>query len=65
MSDSFESEWHKSTRSAEGNCVEVKFLDGGRRVAIRDSKDQQGSVLVFSAAEFRVLVERLKNGGTI
>lgn len=65
MSDPFESEWRKSTRSAEGNCVEIKFLDGGRRVAMRDSKDQQGSVLVFSATEFQALLELLKAGSAI
>jgi len=65
MSDSFETEWRKSTRSAEGNCVEVKFLDGGRRVALRDSKDQYGSVLVFSAADWQAFLDRLKAGNAI
>jgi hypothetical protein len=64
MSDSLESEWRKSTRSAEGNCVEVRFLDGGSRVEMRNSKDRQGTVLVFSANAWQELLQRLKAGST-
>ncbi|WP_033337493.1 DUF397 domain-containing protein [Catenuloplanes japonicus] len=45
--------WRKSTRSkAAGECVEVAGNLPGA-VAIRDSKDPDGSVLVVSAAAFR------------
>lgn len=42
--------WRKSTASAEGNCVEVAFLDSSVRV--RDSKHPKGPVLSFSRAEW-------------
>ena len=52
--------WRKSRYSAsEGNCVEVAALPGGGR-AVRDSKDTGGPVLLFSAADWRGLLARLK-----
>ncbi|WP_326560170.1 DUF397 domain-containing protein [Micromonospora sp. NBC_01796] len=40
--------WHKSSRSgAEGNCVEVAD-NLPHLVAVRDSKDPDGPILVFS-----------------
>ncbi|MFG2963120.1 DUF397 domain-containing protein [Streptomyces sp. NPDC048288] len=38
--------WRKSSRSAQGNCVEVAFSGG---VLVRDSKDPECGVLNFSA----------------
>jgi hypothetical protein len=54
--------WHKSTRSGtQGNCVEVRGLaDGG--VAVRDSKNPEGPVLVFTAAEWDAFVGGAKDG---
>lgn len=47
--------WRTSTRSSgNGNCVEVAPVDG--RVAVRDSKDRGGSVLVFSGATWTTFV---------
>lgn len=44
--------WVKSSGSfANGNCVEVAALPGGR-VAMRDSKNAGGPVLTFTAAEW-------------
>ncbi|MEW2563397.1 DUF397 domain-containing protein [Streptomyces griseorubiginosus] len=37
--------WRRSTKSAQGNCVEVAF---SAAVLVRDSKDPDGSVLHFS-----------------
>ncbi|TDC32651.1 DUF397 domain-containing protein [Micromonospora sp. KC213] len=42
--------WHVSTRSGSGggNCVEAgPVLDDTGRVAVRDSKDRDGAVLLF------------------
>jgi len=50
--------WRKSSRSTGGDdqadCVEVAELSG--RVAMRDSKDPAGPVLVFTRTEWRALL---------
>jgi hypothetical protein len=46
--------WRKSTfcgGAGGGDCVEVALLDGGG-VAVRDSKDRAGAVLVFTGTEW-------------
>jgi hypothetical protein len=53
-------EWRKASHSAKENCVEVAFMDG--QVALRDSKDRHGPVLLFSAAEWRSFVHGVKAG---
>jgi hypothetical protein len=52
--------WRTSSFSANTNCVEVAFFDDARSVAVRDSKDRQGSVLVFTAGEWREFLDRLR-----
>jgi hypothetical protein len=53
--------WHKSSRSSgNGNCVEVAVVDDA--VAVRDTKDRSGPVLVFTAAEWRAFVSGAKDG---
>jgi Domain of unknown function (DUF397) len=43
--------WRKSTRSSQGNCVEVAGTGDG--VLVRDTKDGgQGAVLAFTSAEW-------------
>ncbi len=42
-------EWRKSSRSGANGCVEVTFVED--QVAVRDSKDRGGPVLVFTAHE--------------
>jgi Domain of unknown function (DUF397) len=42
--------WRKSSHSGNNGCVEVAFVQG--RVAVRDSKDRTGPVLVFDRHEW-------------
>ncbi|MFF5264337.1 DUF397 domain-containing protein [Actinomadura viridis] len=52
--------WRKARWSNDqgGNCVELAGWPGV--VAVRDSKDPQGSRLELGRAEFRALVAELK-----
>lgn len=54
--------WRKSTRSGPNcdNCVEVAFVDGA--IAVRDSKDPEGPVLIFTPAEWDAFVGGVKDG---
>lgn len=60
MLDLSGAKWRKSTRSGYNGCVEVAFVDG--HVAIRDSKDRQGPVLLFTAAEWRAFLAGTRDG---
>jgi prepilin-type processing-associated H-X9-DG protein len=60
MLDLSRAQWRKSTRSAYNGCVEVAFVDG--HVAVRDSKDRQGPVLLFSAAEWQAFIGGTRDG---
>ncbi len=52
-------QWKKSSYSGNsGNCVEVADL--GQAVAIRDSKDPEGPVLVVTPGEWQELLFDLK-----
>ncbi|MBF6471314.1 MULTISPECIES: DUF397 domain-containing protein [Nocardia] len=43
-------QWFKASRSGGGEaCVEVAWLDAGR-VGVRDSKNQTGPALIFTAS---------------
>jgi hypothetical protein len=59
MIDPSRIEWRKSSLSVNSNCVEVAFFEGAR-VAVRDSKDRQGPMLVFTAAEWREFLDRVR-----
>lgn len=54
--------WRKSTRSGPftDNCVEVAFVDAA--VAVRDSKDPSGPVLLFTRPEWDAFVGGAKDG---
>lgn len=57
-------DWRISTRSGNGggNCVEAgPVLDGSRRVAVRDSKDRSGPILVYSAASWTGFLTGLRS----
>jgi hypothetical protein len=60
MVDLSRAKWRKSTWSGNDGCVEVAFLEG--RVAVRDSKDPRGPVLVFPAHEWAEFVGAARTG---
>ncbi|WP_280491830.1 DUF397 domain-containing protein [Nocardia asiatica] len=54
--------WFKSTHSSAGSeCVEIAHLDGGR-VGVRDSKNPNGGVLVFTPSEWDEFVSGAREG---
>ena len=52
--------WRKSSRSQFNACVEVRFL--GESVPLRNSRDPDGPVLVFTAPEWDAFVAGVKRG---
>jgi len=51
--------WRKSILSQyNGNCAEV--ASGGGLVFVRDTQDRDGTVLAFTAAEWREFTARLR-----
>lgn len=54
--------WTKSTRSnGSGNCVETARLSDGSH-AVRDSKNADGAILMFTTGEWRAFVDGVKRG---
>ncbi|MGS2619397.1 DUF397 domain-containing protein [Micromonospora sp. LZ34] len=51
--------WRKSTRSGNGECVEVADNLAGV-VGVRDSKDPRGPVLTFDPQTWRAFVDFAK-----
>jgi hypothetical protein len=60
MTDLSVAEWRKSTFCSNSSCVEVAFIDTS--VALRDSKNQDGPVLIFSKAEWTAFINGARNG---
>jgi hypothetical protein len=53
--------WRKARRSSvNGQCVEVAVMTG--QVALRDSKDPDGPILVYPPAKFSAFLEDARNG---
>jgi Domain of unknown function (DUF397) len=52
--------WEKSTRSMSNGCVEVAFIGG--QVALRDSKNKDGAVLVFTPREWDAFLGGVGDG---
>jgi hypothetical protein len=55
-------QWRKSNRSGpySDNCVEVAFVDDA--IAVRDSKNPTGPVLLFTQAEWDAFVGGARDG---
>ncbi len=53
-------QWRRSSRCESGSCVEVAHIDG--TIAIRDSKNAAGAVLIFSPEEWTAFVASVRNG---
>ena len=59
---SIEARWVKASASnANGQCVEVAALGGGR-VAVRNSTDPEGSALIFTPQEFDAFLDGARRG---
>ncbi|MEV4103698.1 DUF397 domain-containing protein [Nonomuraea sp. NPDC049649] len=57
--------WRKSSYSTDGgNCVEVAPLANGR-IAMRDSKDPSGPMLVFDSEAFSKFTAAIKDGSLL
>jgi hypothetical protein len=52
--------WRKSSHSGSNGCVEVARV--GDLIAVRDSKDPEGGVLLFNAREWRAFVAGVRDG---
>ena len=54
--------WKKSQRSnSQGACVEIARLDGAT-IAMRNSRDPQGTALIYPATAVRAMVGALRSG---
>jgi hypothetical protein len=60
MSEAGSAGWRKSTHSNINGCVEVALL--GNEVAVRNSKDRSGPVVVFTAMEWDAFLRGAKDG---
>jgi hypothetical protein len=53
--------WKKASASTSyGQCVELASAAGG--VAMRDSKDPDGPILLYARAEFKAFLDGARNG---
>jgi hypothetical protein len=53
--------WLKAHSSgANGQCVEIAWAVGN--IAIRDSKDPDGPILVYTTSEFQAFLDGARNG---
>jgi hypothetical protein len=55
--------WLKAQRStSNGQCVEIAATADGKRIAMRDSKDPDGPILVYTPIEFSAFLDGARNG---
>ncbi len=65
MIDTYYVAWRISSESADagGQCVEAGPInDGTGRVAVRHSKDRDGSQIIYSREEWAAFVRGVRNG---
>ena len=56
-----DAQWIKSRKSSgSGQCVQVAKV--GDKIAVRDSKNPDGPVLVFTAGEWDAFTEGVRDG---
>jgi Domain of unknown function (DUF397) len=60
MSELSDLVWRKSSYSAANGCVEV--ASHGDQIAVRDSKDRNGSLLLFSRIEWEAFLAGIRDG---
>jgi Domain of unknown function (DUF397) len=60
MMDLSTARWRKSSYSGNNGCVEVAVV--GDRVAVRDSKDRGGPVLLFTSDEWAAFLAGARDG---
>jgi hypothetical protein len=52
--------WRKSSKSASNGCVEVAHVTG--KVAVRDSKNREGPILLFTPIEWDAFLSGVRSG---
>ncbi len=52
--------WRKSTRSGDGNCVQVAVVDG--IVLMRNSRNPDGELLAYTPSEWHAFLDGAKRG---
>jgi hypothetical protein len=60
MLDSEFKNWHKSTWSDDGGCVEIALADD--LIGVRDSKNPEGPVLTFNRREWDAFTAGILDG---
>ena len=53
--------WRKARKSGQGGCVEVAPAAAGL-IAVRDSKDPDGPVLLYTPLEWDAFLDGVKRG---
>jgi putative sterol carrier protein len=53
--------WFTSSACTTGNCVQVRPIDGGATIAVRDSKAPE-TVLYYSAEEWHDFLDGIARG---
>jgi hypothetical protein len=55
--------WQKSRRSnSGGNCVELALVPEGRQIAMRNSRDPDGPMLIYTPEEIDAFLRGVRDG---